>query len=426
MTESLLTDLTFESLDLEEPLKRGIKEAGFTYCTPIQCQSLPLALAGRDVQGQAQTGTGKTAAYLLASMDYLLKNPPSEAYQDGDPRAVILAPTRELAVQIHRDAEVLGRHTGLRLGLVFGGTGYQGQREMLKGGIDLLIATPGRLIDYHRQDVFSLRATQVVVLDEADRMFDLGFIKDIRFILRRMPSALKRLNLLFSATLSFRVAELAYEHMNDPVPVNVNPDSVTVDQVTQTLYHVSTLEKMPLLLGLLRNMEATRTIVFANTKRTAEDIAAMLEANEYSSGLLTGDVPQRKRLSLLERFTAGDLPVLVATDVAARGLHIPDISHVVNFDLPQDAEDYVHRVGRTARAGASGNAVSFACEEFVYSLVDIEAYIGDKLPVAPVRDELLSTVIPSRRRRRPRTDSRRNEGHRSPRHRSRRASSGQR
>jgi ATP-dependent RNA helicase RhlB len=400
MSKHLLTTVTFESLDLTPELLRGTRDAGFEFCTPIQAAALPHALKGHDVEGQAQTGTGKSAAFLLATMHHLLRNPPRKDHKDGDPRALIFAPTRELAVQIHKDALVLGKHTGLRIGVVFGGTGYEEQREMLHAGIDILIGTPGRAIDYLKQRIYSLKGIQVAVMDEADRMFDLGFIKDIRYVLRRMPPPEERLNMLFSATLSLRVSELAYEHMNSPTVINANPEQVTVSNVSQVLYHVSNEEKIPLLIGILERIEATRTLVFVNTKRAAEKVEAYLEGNGLHAGLLTGDVPQRKRLALLEKFTTGKLPVLVATDVASRGLHIPDVSHVVNFDLPQDAEDYVHRVGRTARAGASGDAVSFACESYVYSLMDIEEFIGSKIPTAPITEGLLVKPKPPARRER--------------------------
>ncbi|MDX1513860.1 MAG: helicase-related protein, partial [Gammaproteobacteria bacterium] len=318
-----------------------------------------------------------------------------------DPRAIVLAPTRELAVQIHADARILGRHTGLRMGVVFGGTGYESQRQMLGDGLDILIGTPGRLIDYFKQKIYGLQRIQVVVLDEADRMFDLGFISDIRYLLRRMPPPGQRLNMLFSATLSHRVSELAYEHMNAPTIVNATPDRVTVDKIRQRLYHVSKEEKISLLHGLLSKSDYGRTLIFANTKRVCELVEAYLEANGHRCGLLTGDVPQKKRLSLLERFKSGELPILVATDVAARGLHIPDVEHVINFDLPQDAEDYVHRVGRTARAGASGNATSLACEEYVYSLSEIEDFIGEKIPAHMASEEELPAIKrPARRPRR--------------------------
>lgn len=400
--EHTLTDVRFETLGLQESLLQGLRDAGFEYCTPIQAGALPKALSETDVEGQAQTGTGKTAAFLLAAMSLLLRKAPPAAGKEGDPRAIVLAPTRELAVQIHADAQILGRHTGLRMGVVFGGTGYDSQRQMLAGGLDILIGTPGRLIDYFKQRIFGLKRIQVVVLDEADRMFDLGFISDIRYLLRRMPPPEQRLNMLFSATLSHRVSELAYEHMNAPTIVNATPDRVTVAKVEQRLYHVSKDQKISLLHSLLTKTDHRRTLVFANTKRVCELVTDYLEANGHHCGLLTGDVPQNKRLSLLEKFKRGDLPILVATDVAARGLHIPDVEHVVNFDLPQDAEDYVHRVGRTARAGASGNATSLACDEYVYSLADIEAFIGEKIPAQMASEEQLTDIKLPRRQHRSR------------------------
>ena len=400
MTERLFTDVRFASLDLEPSILRGIEDAGFEYCTLIQAQSLPAVLAGRDVEGQAQTGTGKTAAFLVGIMNLLLREPRHPDVGSGQPRAIVLAPTRELAVQIHRDAEQIGLHTGLRFGVVFGGTGYESQREMLRAGLDVLIGTPGRLIDYFKQKIFHLGAIRVAVLDEADRMFDLGFIKDIRYLMRRMPPPEQRLSLLFSATLSMRVRELAYEHMNSPTMVDATPENhVTVASVSQRLFHVGEKEKIPLLIGLLRQMDVTRTIIFFNTKREAEKVDSWLDGNGFSAGLLTGDVPQNKRLSLLNRFTQGDLPILLATDVAARGLHIPDVSHVFNYDLPQDAEDYVHRVGRTARTGAKGDAVSFSCERFCYSLTEIEEFIGQSIPAEVASADMMADPKPPSRRR---------------------------
>ncbi len=269
-------------------------------------------------------------------------------------RALVVAPTRELAVQIHKDATIIGRHTGLPLAVVFGGTDYEKQRRQLQDGVEVLIGTPGRIIDYLKQGVYDLRHAQVLVLDEADRMFDLGFIADIRYILRRLPPPDKRQSMLFSATLSQRVLELAYEHMNNPELVRIEPDKVTIDRVRQAIYFPSMPDKIPLLVHLLRESEAHRTMVFVNTKRMAERLEASLRANGFHAQAISGDVPQPKRLRFLRQFHEGELAVLIATDVASRGLHIPDVSHVFNFDLPQDAPDYVHRIGRTARAGADG------------------------------------------------------------------------
>ncbi len=370
-------------------------------CTPIQAETLPVALSGRDVAGQAQTGTGKTAAFLVAVYNHLMKNPPDANRKPNQPRALILAPTRELAIQIRDDAEVIGKHTGLKLALAYGGTGYDEQRDAITAGVDVLVGTPGRLIDYFKQHVFNLKMVQAVVLDEADRMFDLGFIKDIRFLLRRCPPPEQRLGLLFSATLSHRVQELAYEHMNQPIHVDVVPEMITAERVRQVLYHTANDEKIPLLVGLLSHTDPHRSIVFVNTKRAAERVWAYLEGNGFKCAVLSGDVPQTKRQRLLKEFQAGELPVLIATDVAARGLHIPDVSHVFNYDLPQDAEDYVHRIGRTARVGKDGDAISFACENYVYSLPEIEAYIGHKIPVEAVPEGYLVKLKPPVKIKRP-------------------------
>ena len=384
--------MTFGSLPLTPAVAQGIVDAGFTYCTPIQAQTLPLALQGRDVAGQAQTGTGKTAAFLVALYQSLLTKPAAPNRSRTSIRALIVAPTRELAVQIHKDAAVLGKHTGLKLAVVFGGTDYEQQRRTLVEGVDVLVGTPGRLIDYFKQQVYDLRHVQVLVLDEADRMFDLGFIADIRYILRRLPRPEHRQSMLFSATLSHRVLELAYEHMNNPELVRIEPDKVTIDRIRQVIYFPSMEEKLPLLIGLLRETEAHRTMVFVNTRRTAEKLETALRANGFNAQALSGDVPQKKRLQFLRQFHEGELAVLIATDVASRGLHIPDVSHIFNFDLPQDAPDYVHRIGRTARAGADGDAISFGCEEYAIGLPDIEAFIGRKIPVLPVSLHLLAKL----------------------------------
>jgi len=394
MSDHHLSSTLFSSFDLPEKLAQGIESMGFNQCTPIQAETLPLALEGIDVAGQAQTGTGKTAAFLIALMNRLLTGDADKQTNGTNPRALVLAPTRELAIQIYNDAIALGKESGLKIGVVYGGAGYDSQKEMLLSGVDILIGTPGRTIDYFKQNIFNLKSIEVMVLDEADRMFDLGFIKDIRFLLRRMPPPNRRLNLLFSATLSFRVTELAYEHMNNPSLVQIEPEKVTADKVEQHIYYTSNDEKIPLLLGLLTQLQPKRSIIFVNTKHAGNKVNAFLAGNGFNAGTLSGDVPQKKRISLLKRFQDGELPILVATDVAARGLHIPDVSHVFNYDLPQDAEDYVHRIGRTARAGTSGVAISFACEDFAFALPDIEAYVGNKIPTERVTTELLQTPRP--------------------------------
>lgn len=401
MADTHLSTLTFDSLPLAPEVLRGVLDAGFTHCTPIQAQTLPIALGGRDVAGQAQTGTGKTAAFLVALFQRLITQPPAATRGATAIRALVVAPTRELAVQIHKDALLLGQHTEFRIAVVFGGVDYDKQRRQLEDGVDILIGTPGRIIDYYKQHVFDMRHVQAVVLDEADRMFDLGFIADIRYILRRLPAPEHRQSMLFSATLSQRVLELAYEHMNDPELVRIEPEKVTTDRVRQLVYYPAMEEKYPLLINLLRAQGASRTMVFVNTKRVAERLEDVLRANGINAQAMSGDVPQNKRLRFLREFHEGKLAVLIATDVASRGLHIADVSHVYNFDLPQDAADYVHRIGRTARAGAQGDAISFACEEYAMSLPDIEAYIGHKLPYAPITPDLLAPVqLPPRRPRR--------------------------
>ena len=393
MSDKPLTDLTFSSFDLHPVLVAGLESAGFTRCTPIQALTLPVALPGGDVAGQAQTGTGKTLAFLVAVMNRLLIRPALADRKPEDPRALILAPTRELAIQIHKDAVKFGADLGLRFALVYGGVDYDKQRELLQQGVDVIIATPGRLIDYVKQHrVVSLHACEICVLDEADRMFDLGFIKDIRFLLRRMPERGTRQTLLFSATLSHRVLELAYEHMNEPEKLVVETETVTAALVRQRIYFPSDEEKQALLLGLLSRSEGARTMVFVNTKAFVERVARTLERHGYRVGVLSGDVPQKKRESLLNRFQKGQLEILVATDVAARGLHIDGVKYVYNYDLPFDAEDYVHRIGRTARLGEEGDAISFACERYAMSLPDIEAYIEQKIPVEPVTSELLTPL----------------------------------
>ena len=397
MSDKHLTKTRFDSFPFSESILDGVREAGFEYCTPIQEATLPLLLDGQDIAGQAQTGTGKTAAFLLATLHMLGQEPADPKRRRNQPRALILAPTRELAIQIHKDAAVLASHTGHHVRVVYGGTGYEQQRRDLEEGVDILIGTPGRLIDYFKQHVFDLRAVQVLVLDEADRMFDLGFIKDIRYLLRRCPKPDDRLNMLFSATLSYRVLELAYEHMNNPQKVVAEAEQITADKVREVGYMVANEEKIPLLLGLLNRLEDARAIVFINTKREADRVWGFLEGNGHKAAILSGDVPQKKREKLLKKFTDNKVSVLVATDVAARGLHIPGVTHVFNYDLPDDAEDYVHRIGRTARAGAEGDAISFVCETYAFSLPDIEDYIGHKIPIEPVQAELLAEVDPSSR-----------------------------
>src|SRR5213594_4433942 len=394
--------MDFAALDLPEPVMRGIREAGFVTATPIQEGVLPLALRGKDVAGQSQTGTGKTAAFLIAAFTRLLRSPAPQAPRGaGAPRVLIIAPTRELVVQIESDARLLGQFTPFRTLAVYGGIDYNKQRELLAAGCDILVGTPGRLIDYLKQRVWSPRHVEVLVIDEADRMFDMGFIADLRFILRRLPPHEKRQSFLFSATLSFRVLELTWEFMNNPTQITIMPQQKTVERVEQMLFHVGREEKFPVLLGFLKREGGDRILIFTNTREEARRLEDRLTRNSYETRALTGDVDQKRRLKILNDFKEGRLPVLVATDVASRGLHIEAVSHVINWDLPQDAEDYVHRIGRTARAGAAGRAIGLVDEASALNLEAIEKFIGQKIPVEWAEDDLfVAEIKPSAEERR--------------------------
>ncbi|HHF5024143.1 TPA: ATP-dependent RNA helicase RhlB [Haemophilus influenzae] len=388
MQQDYLSQQRFSALPLHPIVRGALAKKGFDFCTPIQALSLPISLNGRDVAGQAQTGTGKTMAFLTATFHHLLTHQdPNLKYRH--PRALILAPTRELSVQISNDAEFLAKASGLKTALAYGGDGYDKQLQAIERGVDILIGTTGRVIDYVKQGVIGLDEIQVVVLDEADRMFDLGFIRDIRYLLRKCPAPQARLTMLFSATLSYKVRELAFEDMNDPEYIEIEPEQKTGHRIKEELFYPSNQDKMALLLTLMEDEWPERCIVFANTKHRCEEIWGYLAADGHRVGLLTGDVAQKKRLSLLKQFTDGDLDILVATDVAARGLHISDVTHVFNYDLPDDREDYVHRIGRTGRVGESGVSISFACEEYAMNLPAIEEYIGHSIPVSQYETEAL-------------------------------------
>ncbi|MBI2525395.1 MAG: DEAD/DEAH box helicase [Candidatus Rokubacteria bacterium] len=379
--------LEFAALDLPEPVRQGIRDAGFAAATAIQEAALPLALKGKDVAGQSQTGTGKTAAFLIAAFTRCLRHPAPPRSGPTAPRVLIIAPTRELVVQIRADATLLGAHTGLRILAVYGGVDYAKQRDELGEACDVLVGTPGRLIDYLKQHVWSPARVEVLVIDEADRMFDMGFIADLRFILRKLPRPEKRQSFLFSATLSFRVMELTWEFMNNPTQITITPQQKTAENAEQVLYHVGREEKFSLLLGLLKREGGSRILMFANTREEARRLEDRLGRNGWQARALTGDVDQKRRLTLLGDFKEGTLPILVATDVASRGLHIEGVSHVINWDLPQDAEDYVHRIGRTARAGAAGKAISLADEAGALELEAIEKFIGEKIRVEWAEDD---------------------------------------
>jgi len=385
--------MRFEELDIPESLLKAINDLGYTQLTPVQEMALPLALAGKDIAGQGRTGTGKTAAFLIATLMHLLRGQPRPKRRPCDPCALVIAPTRELIVQISADAAKLCKYTDIKIHTVYGGVDYEKQMRAFEQGVDLLIGTPGRLIDYFKKRCYRLQYCEILVIDEADRMFDLGFIKDLRYLMRRLPPFDERQSLMFSATLSHRVLELAYEHMNEPIKLRAETGDITATGVVESLYHTGMDEKFPLLVNLLRQQEVKRGMIFVNEKRTGETLARKLARYGFSVGVLSGNVRQHKRMRILKDFTAGKLNLLVATDVASRGLHIDDVTHVFNYDLPEDPQDYVHRIGRTARAGATGVAISFACERFCFGLPDIEAYIKRAIPV-PEWDHKLIDIGP--------------------------------
>jgi ATP-dependent RNA helicase RhlB len=402
--QQVFSDTRFTQLDIPIEVLEGITAAGYEFCTPVQKEVLPQALNGDDIAAQSQTGTGKTATFLITLLTHLVKTKPEKSQKQHDddtsrPRALILAPTRELVVQIEKEASILAKPSGIRFQAIYGGVDYEKQRTaLLRQMTDVVVATPGRLMDYMKQRVLSLKEIELLIIDEADRMFDMGFIPDVRWLLHRSSPAEKRQSLLFSATLSEKVMELAYEHLNISEAVNISPEQLTVDKIEQSLFHVGKDEKMALLFGFLKREQPERSLIFTNTKRMAEILENYLQANGYAAACLTGDVPQKKRQATLERFKNKKLSILIATDVASRGLHIDAVTHVFNYDLPQDAEDYIHRIGRTARIGATGIAIALAGEEDAFYLEAIEKLSG-KIPViwAEEEDFVRKFKRPSRR-----------------------------
>ncbi len=377
--------MQFNELDLNPNLLKAIDDLGFERCTDVQAETLTRSLHGNDVAVQSQTGTGKTAAFLITIFQLMNE---SEAYRGT--RALIVAPTRELAVQIENDAKALGKYLPQRTTCIYGGVGYGQQERSLAESFEIVIGTPGRLLDFSQSGKLDFREMGIIVIDEADRLFDMGFYPDIRKMMRRARPRTERLTMLYSATLSVKVRNIAWQFMNDPAEIEIEPEHLTVDTVQQELYHVAQNEKFPLLLGLLRRESPRNAIIFCNTKRATEIVAKKLELNGYHCDFIIGDLPQHRRLKIIERIKSGDAGLLTATDVAARGLHVDDLDLVVNYDLPEDPEAYVHRIGRTARAGKAGKAISLACERFVYSLEPIEELIGMKIPSVSVSDELLT------------------------------------
>jgi len=375
----------FSELNLSPNLLRGIADKGFTLLTPVQEQTLVATLQGRDVAVMSQTGTGKTAAFLITLFDRLL------AHRDS-PRnkALVIAPTRELAIQIEGEARILGYHLDFRIGCFYGGVGYKAQEAMLRTGVDVIIGTPGRLLDFSDKGLLKLKEVGFLVIDEADRLFDMGFMPDLRKLFGKLPEPGKRQSMLFSATLSRLARRLAADHLRHPEYIEVTPEQLTVDTVSQELYFVKSHIKSNLLIGLLLKHNPRNALIFVNMRHVAFRLAKSLQANGFHSRHLTGDLPQSDRLKVVRDFSSGKIPFLVATDVAARGLHIEGLEMVINYDLPQDFENYVHRIGRTARAGLSGKAISLASEGTADHLQAIEKYIGMSIPVLTATMDLFS------------------------------------
>tara|TARA_R100001377_G_scaffold46403_1_gene26631 strand:+ start:313 stop:1596 length:1284 start_codon:yes stop_codon:yes gene_type:complete len=383
--------LKFAAFDLVEPLNKAIADLGFEYCTPIQAQSLHYTLKGNDVTGRAQTGTGKTAAFLITIINDLVSNPIEEERYVAEPRALIIAPTRELVMQIANDAQDLSKYADLHVVTMVGGEDYQKQlRALDKRPVDIVVATPGRLIDFVQNDQVYLGLVELMVIDEADRMLDMGFIPQVRSIVARCPAKECRQTLLFSATFTPEVLELTKRWAMDPVMIEIEPTQVATDTIDQVVYLVTAEDKYKLLYNLIAEAGADKVIVFNNRRDQVRKLADSLHRNGVSCGLLSGEVAQNKRVQTLEAFREGKLQVLVATDVAGRGLHIDDVSHVINYSLPEEAEDYVHRIGRTGRAGNVGTSISFACEDDSFLLPNIEEKLGRKLTCIHPDEHLLA------------------------------------
>ena len=367
--------MNFSEFNLNDQLLKGLEAAGYVTCTPVQEQVLKMSQDGSDLYVQSQTGTGKTAAYLVAIIQEMLSKE-----ENKGKKALIMVPTRELAVQVEEEAKTLAGPAGLKAFSVYGGVGYEKQIANIRKGVDIIVGTPGRLIDLQEGGNLNLSEVAFVVVDEADRMFDMGFYPDLRTIMKHIPANSDRQTMLFSATLNTYVKNLAWEYTRDPKEIEIECENITVSEIQQELLHVSSDEKMKLLIGILKNENPESVIIFCNTKRSCEVTAKRLAMNDIKAEFIIGDLPQSKRLAILKAFKAGEVKVLVATDVAARGIDVDDLSMVINFDLPNEAENYVHRIGRTARAGKSGKAYTFCSEQDVYSLPSIERYIEMSIP----------------------------------------------
>jgi len=398
----------FHDFDLPAPLLHAIFDLGFEYCTPIQAEILPSTLSGKDASGRAQTGTGKTAAFLITVITRMLNNPIQEKRKPGTPRILILAPTRELVMQISEEARQLSRYCALNIVSVFGGMDYEKQRKQLGAGpVDIIVATPGRLLDFQRRRDLTLRKIEVLIIDEADRMLDMGFIPDVRKIINSTPAKDKRHTLLFSATLTGAITRLASQWTRNPVTVEIEPEQVAVETVEQIVYIVTTEEKFALLFNIIEKKNLDRVLVFCNRRDEVRRLTEMLTRYGINCDMLSGDVPQRQRVRRLEAFKTGKIRVLVATDVAGRGIHIEGMDHVINFKLPHDPEDYVHRIGRTGRAGAAGTSISFADEKDAFYLPAIEEFTDRNLSCIQPEEEWLTMPKPVPAERKSKSRSRR-------------------
>lgn len=382
----------FARLDLPEELGRAIVDLGFTSCTPVQNQVLPHSLDGSDIIAQAQTGTGKTAAFLISIISYDLENPSLDERPPGTPYALVIAPTRELVLQITADAEDLTKYTDLNISSLVGGMDYEKQKSELRGTVDIVVATPGRLLDFARQGVLDLSEVEIMIIDEADRMLSMGFIPDVKSIVARTPKKQFRQTQLFSATYSEDIKRLAASWTLDPIKIEIEPEQVAVDSVDQHVYLTSEDEKYIVLYNIIKTNHLDRVLVFVNRRDQSRDLESKLRRHGFKTGLLAGDVPQKKRIRTLDEFRSGEIAILVATDVAGRGLHIDDISHVINYNLPEDPEDYVHRIGRTGRAGSQGISITLACESDSFMLPNIEELLGEPLDCENPNEALLAEI----------------------------------
>ena len=369
----------FTDFDLPNELNRAIDDLAFTECTPVQTATLPYSIDGRDIIAQAQTGTGKTAAFLISIITYHLENPELKDRVAGTPFALIIAPTRELVLQISEDAVKLSRHTNMSIVSVVGGIDYEKQKQQLRKAVDIVVATPGRLLDFCRSGTVDLSQVESLVIDEADRMLNMGFIPDVRSIIRKTPRKERRQTQLFSATISSDIRRLAENWTLDPVAISIEPEQIAVDSVNQLVYLTTESEKFNVLFNLIHIQKIIRAIIFVNRRDQTRNLEEKLYRHGFRTGLLTGEVPQKKRIRTLDQFKDGEIELLVATDVAGRGIHVDDISHVINYNLPEDPEDYVHRIGRTGRAGALGTSISLVCESDAFMLPAIENLLGEKL-----------------------------------------------